>query len=78
MRSAISRKWQKSWQADVDSDAVLVFPFAGDATAAFGAVVFLFEDFFWYPGPGMFSDFYTMVYGLQVMVYGGHFSVDSF
>ena len=53
MWSAISRKWRKSWQADVDSDAVLVFLFAGDAMAAFGAVVFLFKDFFWYPGPGM-------------------------
>jgi hypothetical protein len=43
--SAISRKLWKS-QAGVDSDAVLVFPFAGDAMAVLGAVVLFFEDFF--------------------------------
>ena len=41
LQSAISRKWQKLWQADVD--AVLMVPFTGDATAAAG---FLFGDFF--------------------------------
>jgi hypothetical protein len=46
LRSAISRKWRKSWQADVDLGAILVVPFAGDATAASGAVVRFFEDFF--------------------------------
>jgi hypothetical protein len=45
LQSAILRKWRKS-QADVDSDAVLAFPFVGDARAALGVVVFLFEDFF--------------------------------
>jgi hypothetical protein len=43
--SAISRKLRKS-QAGVDSDAVLVFPFLGDATAASGAALFFFEGFF--------------------------------
>jgi hypothetical protein len=62
------RKWRKSWQADdVDSDAVLI-SFAGDATAAFGATAFLFEDFFWYPGPGMLNC-YTMGYGLRWTVF---------
>ena len=46
LRSAISRKWRNSWQADVDSDAVLMFPFVGDATAVLAVAVFLFKDFF--------------------------------
>ena len=47
LRSANSRKQRKLWQADdVDSDAVLAVSFAGDATAASGAVVRFFEDFF--------------------------------
>ena len=45
LRSAISRKLRKS-QAGVDSGAVLMFPFVGDATAVSAAAVFLFEDFF--------------------------------
>ena len=43
--SAILRKLRKS-QAGVDSDAVLTVSFAGDTTAASGAVVRFFEDFF--------------------------------
>jgi hypothetical protein len=44
LRSAISRKLRKS-QADIDSDAVLVFPFVGNATAVSEVAVFLFKDF---------------------------------
>jgi hypothetical protein len=43
--SAISRKLRKS-QAVVDSDAILMFPFVGDATAVSAVAVFLFEVFF--------------------------------
>ena len=63
---AISRKLWKL-QADVDFDAILMFPFLGDVI---GAALFLFEDFFQFVGPGMVLDSYTMGYRLWVMNMG--------
>ena len=40
--SANSIKQWKSWQADVNLDAILTVPFAGDAMAASGVVVLFF------------------------------------